>query len=177
MRQNPQQQLQDFFLQHLYDERVPVDIYLTSGICLTGEIAGFDPYVILLSGRGIIQQVYKHGASTIVPREQIDFRVPEDALDYQGTQKGRVPFNMQDQFLKQLRQEQVTVKVFLANGIMLPKRRVHSYDQYAVMFHDLTSEGGLLHMTYKSVIGTIQPPPGFKPKLLFPVREVDLVVA
>jgi host factor-I protein len=64
--------LQDPFLNMLRKEGVPVGIYLMSGIKLQGVIVSFDAYVILLEQQ-IIQMVYKHAISTVVPVRKVNF--------------------------------------------------------------------------------------------------------
>lgn len=58
--------LQDPFLNVLRKERIPVSIYLVSGIKLQGQIESFDQFVILLKN-AVSQMVYKHAISTVVP--------------------------------------------------------------------------------------------------------------
>ncbi len=58
--------LQDPFLNVLRKERIPVSIYLVSGIKLQGQIESFDQFVILLRN-AVSQMVYKHAISTVVP--------------------------------------------------------------------------------------------------------------
>lgn len=65
--------LQDPFLNILRKEKVPVAIYLVSGIKLQGQIESFDQFVIVLKNT-VNQMVYKHAISTVVPSRQI--RVP-----------------------------------------------------------------------------------------------------
>ncbi len=65
--------LQDPFLNVLRKEKVPVAIYLVSGIKLQGQIESFDQFVIVLKNT-VNQMVYKHAISTVVPGRQI--RVP-----------------------------------------------------------------------------------------------------
>ncbi len=65
--------LQDPFLNELRKEKVPVAIYLVSGIKLQGQIESFDQFVIVLKNT-VNQMVYKHAISTVVPGRQI--RVP-----------------------------------------------------------------------------------------------------
>ena len=60
------QSLQEPFLNTLRREKVPVSIYLVSGIKLQGQIEAFDPYVILLRN-GVSQMIYKSAVSTVVP--------------------------------------------------------------------------------------------------------------
>ena len=62
--------LQDPFLNVLRKERVPVSIYLVSGIKLQGQIESFDQFVILLKN-AVSQMVYKHAISTVVPARNV----------------------------------------------------------------------------------------------------------
>ena len=62
--------LQDPFLNVLRKEKVPVAIYLVSGIKLQGQIESFDQFVIVLKNT-VNQMVYKHAISTVVPARQI----------------------------------------------------------------------------------------------------------
>ena len=70
---SPPAQLQDPFLNVLRKEKVPVAIYLVSGIKLQGQIESFDQFVIVLKNT-VNQMVYKHAISTVVPARQV--RVP-----------------------------------------------------------------------------------------------------
>jgi host factor-I protein len=65
--------LQDPFLNVLRKERIPVSIYLVSGIKLQGQIESFDQFVILLKN-AVSQMVYKHAISTVVPARMV--RIP-----------------------------------------------------------------------------------------------------
>ncbi|ODS22838.1 RNA chaperone Hfq [Candidatus Endobugula sertula] len=67
------QNLQDPYLNILRKERVPVSIYLVSGIKLQGQVESFDQFVILLKNT-VSQMVYKHAISTVVPVRAV--RVP-----------------------------------------------------------------------------------------------------
>ena len=62
--------LQDPFLNALRRERVQVSVFLVNGIKLQGQVESFDQYVILLKS-GVVQLVYKHAISTIVPSKSI----------------------------------------------------------------------------------------------------------
>ena len=62
--------LQDSLLNVLRKERIPVSIFLVSGIRLQGQIESFDQFVVLLKGN-IGQKVYKHAISTIVPSRNV----------------------------------------------------------------------------------------------------------
>lgn len=59
--------LQDIFLDKLTKERVPVTIFLISGIKLGGVITGFDNFSVFLQRNDQQQLVYKHAISTILP--------------------------------------------------------------------------------------------------------------
>ena len=64
------QSLQDPFLNALRKDRIPVSIYLVSGIKLQGEIDSFDQFVILLRNT-VSQMVYKSAISTVVPARNV----------------------------------------------------------------------------------------------------------
>lgn len=64
--------LQDPYLNALRRERVPVAIYLVSGIKLQGQIESFDQFAILLKNT-VTQMVYKHAISTVVPSRQVNW--------------------------------------------------------------------------------------------------------
>lgn len=68
--------LQDPFLNVLRKERIPVSIYLVSGIKLQGQIESFDQFVILLKN-AVSQMVYKHAISTVVPARMV--KIPMQA--------------------------------------------------------------------------------------------------
>ncbi|MBL4820280.1 MAG: RNA chaperone Hfq [Gammaproteobacteria bacterium] len=74
--------LQDPFLNALRKERIPVSIYLVSGIKLQGQIESFDQFVILLKN-AVNQMVYKHAISTVVPSRtvKITSQVPGESND------------------------------------------------------------------------------------------------
>ncbi len=64
--------LQDPYLNALRRERVPVAIYLVSGIKLQGQIESFDQFAVLLKNT-VTQMVYKHAISTVVPSRQVNW--------------------------------------------------------------------------------------------------------
>lgn len=64
------QSLQDPFLNALRKERIPVAIYLVSGIKLQGQIESFDQFVILLRNT-VSQMIYKSAISTVVPSRNV----------------------------------------------------------------------------------------------------------
>lgn len=61
--------LQDPYLNSLRKEQIRVSIYLINGIKLSGIVAAFDQYVVILrDGESTVNQlIYKHAISTIVP--------------------------------------------------------------------------------------------------------------
>ena len=73
------QSLQDPFLNALRKEKIPVSIYLVSGIKLQGQVESFDQFVILLKNT-VSQMVYKHAISTVVPSRAVSL----DAKDIVG---------------------------------------------------------------------------------------------
>ena len=65
------QSLQDPFLNALRKEKVPVSIYLVSGIKLQGQIESFDQFVILLRN-SVSQMIYKSAISTVIPSRNVN---------------------------------------------------------------------------------------------------------
>ena len=72
------QSLQDPFLNALRKDRIPVSIYLVSGIKLQGQIESFDQFVILLRNT-VSQMIYKSAISTVVPSRNV--KIPSDDDD------------------------------------------------------------------------------------------------
>ena len=64
--------IQDPFLNTLRKEKVPVTIFLVSGIKLQGVVGGFDNYCILLKN-SVTQLVFKHAVSTVMPSRNINY--------------------------------------------------------------------------------------------------------
>jgi host factor-I protein len=58
--------LQDTFLTRCQEEKIPVDIFLVSGIRLKGTIQSFDQYAVFLKNDHD-QMIFKHQISTIMP--------------------------------------------------------------------------------------------------------------
>ena len=78
--------LQDPFLNALRKEKIPVSIYLVSGIKLQGQIECFDQFVIVLKN-AVSQMVYKHAISTVVPARMV--KVPSShQMDVDQTDVG-----------------------------------------------------------------------------------------
>jgi host factor-I protein len=63
---NSRENIQDRFLSILRDKRIPVSVFLKSGIKLQGTIDSFDRYSIMLKNVAT-QVVYKHAISTVMP--------------------------------------------------------------------------------------------------------------
>lgn len=76
---NKGQMLQDPFLNALREESIPVSMFLVNGIKLQGQIESFDQYVVLLRNATVIQMVYKHAISTVVPVRPITLNLGPDA--------------------------------------------------------------------------------------------------
>jgi len=70
--------LQERYLNQLRKEKVPVSVYLVSGIKLQGE--SFDQFAILLKN-SVSQMVYKHAISTIQPARNIVLPDPDPDPD------------------------------------------------------------------------------------------------
>ena len=68
-RDHPEKQsqnIQDGFLNSARKERVPVTIYLMSGVKLTGRIRSFDRFSLILESNHQEQLIFKHAISTVV---------------------------------------------------------------------------------------------------------------
>ncbi len=59
--------LQDFILNQVRKDNVPVTVYLVNGFQIFGLIKSFDNYVVVLDVDGKLQMVYKHAISTVIP--------------------------------------------------------------------------------------------------------------
>lgn len=75
------QNIQDVFLNTLRKEKVPVTVFLTSGVKLQGNISGFDNFCVVLRRSPQVQLVYKHAIATIVPSTNISLYKGEDEAD------------------------------------------------------------------------------------------------
>ena len=71
MAQERPQPLQDTFLAHVREHKVPVTVFLTNGVRLQGHVGAFDAYSILLVRDRQAQVIYKHAISTILPSEPV----------------------------------------------------------------------------------------------------------
>ncbi|MBF0345319.1 MAG: RNA chaperone Hfq [Nitrospirae bacterium] len=66
--------LQDAFLNQLRKEKTPITMYLANGVRLRGTIKAFDNFVILIKDSRL-QLIYKHAVSSIIPDEDIVFKL------------------------------------------------------------------------------------------------------
>jgi host factor-I protein len=57
--------IQSDFLSRLIDERKVVWVFLVNGIKLTGQLIGFDNYVLTLQSPNGMQVIFKHAVSTV----------------------------------------------------------------------------------------------------------------
>ena len=62
----PVQNIQDAFLNNARKDRVPVTIYLTSGVKLSGRVKAFDRYCVIFETHSQEQLIFKHAISTII---------------------------------------------------------------------------------------------------------------
>ena len=74
------QSLQEPFLNALRKEKIPVSIFLVSGIKLQGQIESFDQFVILLKN-GVNQMIYKSAISTVVPSRAPTLSISNQSAD------------------------------------------------------------------------------------------------
>lgn len=73
----PNQNLQDGFLNAARKERLPVTIYLTSGVKLSGRVRGFDKYCVVFETNHQEQLIFKHAISTVVTGRRAGSSKPE----------------------------------------------------------------------------------------------------
>jgi len=59
--------VQDDFLQTLVKDKTTVNVFLVNGIRLSGQLAGFDQFAVLLESGPGVQLVFKHAISTVMP--------------------------------------------------------------------------------------------------------------
>jgi RNA chaperone Hfq len=74
------QALQEVFLTHLRERKMPVTIFLMNGIKLQGTIDWFDSFSLLLRRDRQAQLVYKSTISTIVPMMAVQLLDSERSL-------------------------------------------------------------------------------------------------
>ena len=68
----PSMNIQDFFLNRVRKDNLPVVIYLVNGFQIRGLVRGFDNFSVIIENEGKQQLVYKHAVSTISPTGNIN---------------------------------------------------------------------------------------------------------
>lgn len=63
--------VQDYYLNQLRKDRVPVTMFLMNGFQLKGTISAFDNFTVILDTDGKQQLIYKHAISTFSPSKNI----------------------------------------------------------------------------------------------------------
>jgi host factor-I protein len=95
MEKQPQN-IQDGFLNSARKEKIPVTVYLLSGVKLTGRIRSFDKYSVILESNNQEQMIFKHAIATVVlPRASAapappSPATPEAAPAPEGERKSRL---------------------------------------------------------------------------------------
>lgn len=64
--------LQDWFLNQVRKESIPVTVYLVNGFQLKGLVRGFDNFTVVLENEGRQMMVYKHAVSTVSPARSVN---------------------------------------------------------------------------------------------------------
>ncbi len=65
--------LQDYFLNVIRRDNIPVTIFLINGFQMKGNVRGFDNFTVILETDGNTDLIYKHAISTIVPARPVSF--------------------------------------------------------------------------------------------------------
>ena len=71
--------LQDLFLAASARQHEAMTVFLVNGVMLTGEVASFDQFCVLLERGGLVQLVYKHAISTLQPAHNLSLDNEPDA--------------------------------------------------------------------------------------------------
>ena len=66
----PSQNIQDVYLNTVRREKMPVTVFLISGVKLIGKIKGFDKYSVILEANNQEQLIFKHAISTVTAAKQ-----------------------------------------------------------------------------------------------------------
>lgn len=78
MANDKSQNVQDVFLNTVRKKKMPVTVFLTSGVKLQGNVSGFDNFSLVLRRGPQVQLVYKHAIATVVPSGNISLYEGED---------------------------------------------------------------------------------------------------
>lgn len=90
-----QQNIQDVFLNTIRKRKVPVTVFLASGVKLQGNITGFDNFCVLLRRGPQVQLVYKHTIATVVPSGNISLQSEESVDDAEDAHTAEAVQEMQ----------------------------------------------------------------------------------
>ena len=72
----PSQNIQDVYLNSVRREKVPVTVFLISGVKLIGRIKGFDKYSVILEANSQEQLIFKHAISTVTAAKMMAAPAP-----------------------------------------------------------------------------------------------------
>jgi host factor-I protein len=76
----PSQNIQDVYLNTVRKEKVPVTVFLISGVKLIGKIKGFDKYSVVLEANNQEQLIFKHAISTVTTVKMASVSAPPPPL-------------------------------------------------------------------------------------------------
>lgn len=79
MAQEKSQNVQDVFLNSVRKKKMPVTVFLASGVKLQGNVTGFDNFCIVLRRGPQVQLVYKHAVATVVPSGSLSLYEGDEA--------------------------------------------------------------------------------------------------
>lgn len=69
--------IQDYYLNQLRKDHVPVTVILTNGFQLRGVVKAFDNFTILIETEGKQKLIFKHAISTFAPVKNINLNLDE----------------------------------------------------------------------------------------------------
>ena len=64
------QNIQDVYLNTVRRDKLPVTIFLMSGVKLVGRLRGFDKYSVILEANHQEQLIFKHAIATVTTSKQ-----------------------------------------------------------------------------------------------------------
>ena len=85
------QNVQDVFLNTVRKKKMPVTVFLTSGVKLQGNVTGFDNFSLVLRRGPQVQLVYKHAIATVVPSGNISLYEGEENDGMPVEESGSTP--------------------------------------------------------------------------------------
>ena len=88
MENKPAQNIQDSFLNTARKDKVPITLYLLSGVKLSGRIRSFDKYSVVLETNNQEQLIFKHAISTVVMAKGVH---PGEARELRSTEPRQAP--------------------------------------------------------------------------------------